>query len=726
MRILLGPFGTEYHDEIRRWYARAGDETLAYTPDDLTLEAVLARCPADWRPDVLVHWSLEYNPVPVGLEKADFLTVGVFGDWNLGARAARCVGGVFDTLLADSAGGELLRRAGFKSIRYGRLWGYNPNLHRRLPDVERDIDILMLGNFNHAIHRERARWLARVARLSRKHRVVLTGGVYGEEYTRLMNRAKIVFNRSVGGGINMRAYEATVCGALLFNERDNAEIRDLFTDREHCVLYGDDDLEELLDYYLAPENAAERERIAQAGWERVQTHDDRSRFRNLLDQIEPMVRERVTGGEGRSFCALPSAERELTRLTQWLLSGRAENLPQIHARLSTLGETWTNGDSSPFAPIPIQAQAGNLHAAVLGEWALRSPDPQRKGLFQEALGRAEAVLQSVPNYTLAWCNLGFLALAAGQMEAGEAVLREALNRLKSPELTAAQLRGVYFPRQFEPFDIEAEWIAGTWEPDSAAWLAALRDALSARILTTLAYVALERGAFGATVAYGEQAVALAPGWGAAQSHLGRAYRARGQDERAMAAFRQAIDAAPFQLEAWRNLAELLLEAGRAPEAAALMDDLTAILDGCPFYNPIRAPLDQLAAKAQRKAAPQAETKRLLALPDWNAPEQWQPLLRAYVERYRPGDPVTLLLPVSAEHPPAETILTAVSAFLSDTLGLSPDAIPDVILLTEAVAPDGTVDGKPIADAVITLTEKNESEPARLMRLPTLSLAQLAA
>ena len=39
-------------------------------------------------------------------------------------------------------------------------------LHRLLPSSDRNIDILMIGNFNHTIHAGRARFLARVSRLS--------------------------------------------------------------------------------------------------------------------------------------------------------------------------------------------------------------------------------------------------------------------------------------------------------------------------------------------------------------------------------------------------------------------------------------------------------------------------------------------------------------------------------------------------------------------------------
>jgi len=81
--------------------------------------------------------------------------------------------------------------------------------------------------------------------------------------------------------------EAAAAGALLCQERENVEIRDYFRGKEdisrrgaenaeeigsqspfpECVLYGDDNLEELLEYYL--EHEEERKKIAEAGRRRV-------------------------------------------------------------------------------------------------------------------------------------------------------------------------------------------------------------------------------------------------------------------------------------------------------------------------------------------------------------------------------------------------------------------------------------------------------------------------
>src|SRR5689334_11308556 len=78
----------------------AGYPRAWYAPGQAWQEMQATGFPG-WKPDVYIHWSPEYNAVPEGLEEADCLTVGVFGDWNLGGQALRNIGGMFDLLFAD-------------------------------------------------------------------------------------------------------------------------------------------------------------------------------------------------------------------------------------------------------------------------------------------------------------------------------------------------------------------------------------------------------------------------------------------------------------------------------------------------------------------------------------------------------------------------------------------------------------------------------------------------
>ncbi len=723
MHILIGPMKAENEEQIRHPERRLEDSFCFYEKDSGSYEEILAMLPEGWKPDVVIHWSLEYYIPPKGIEKADCLTVGIFGDWNLGAYAVQNIGSAFDILFADRAGCELLQNLGFNNAYYARLWGFDSKLHRRLPEIERDIDILMMGNLNHIVQRERSFWLARVAKLSRRHNVLLTTGVYGEDYTRMMNRAKIVFNRSVGGGINMRAYETMACGALLFNERENLEIRDIFTDREHCVLYGDDDLEILLDYYLATENTAERKRIASAGWKRVQNYRDFDRISELLDKIENILAQwKATNRkrEPRGFEKVQLINRELCRLHHAHLCNEGGLYATLNQEMSDLLKRLVN--LPEYLP-----QAANAHAALLGEWGVRLPQEDQPAAFKLAEKLLFCALKIEPNYFAAQWNLGYLYHAFGKAEEGNSELLKALDILNSPTFDPSQLRGVLFPHRFERFDLEAQCIWGRYAAGTREWSDEMRRICKGKIYFTRAQSAYIHGEFSESVHFANEAVFAISDWGEAHYLLACSHRELGNNQDAHNAFKRAISACPFMFDAWKEDAQLLMDLGRAGEAATILDELLAILNGCPFYAYVLPEIETKLFQAKLKATRQAAKTpvRMLALPNWNEPKSWQPLVRKYVEQYHHGDPVSLMLPVVAlQHPKPETVLKSLIEFVDNDLHILMEDIADVVLMTEPLNTVLNIDGSVLADILVLMNDCNELEIAQNADIPTITLENL--
>jgi spore maturation protein CgeB len=134
--------------------------------------------------------------------------------------------------------------------------------------------------------------LVRLALLGERRRVVIRQNTFGEEYRRLLRRARIVFNRSIRGECNQRAFEVAAMGALLFQEAENREIGDYFRDRQECVLYTSENLEELLEYYLEHED--ERRAIAEAGRLRAREYSYEKLWRKALVDIQKMSRSHST------------------------------------------------------------------------------------------------------------------------------------------------------------------------------------------------------------------------------------------------------------------------------------------------------------------------------------------------------------------------------------------------------------------------------------------------
>lgn len=98
-------------------------------------------------------------------------------------------------------------------------------------------------------------------------------GVYGEELNLLYNRSKIVLNVSAwendaAACLNLRILDVPACGAMLLTDYAAGIEEYLQPDREVVVAHSPEEMRDKARYYLAHD--AQREKIAQAGWERVQ------------------------------------------------------------------------------------------------------------------------------------------------------------------------------------------------------------------------------------------------------------------------------------------------------------------------------------------------------------------------------------------------------------------------------------------------------------------------
>jgi hypothetical protein len=401
LRYLLGPVPT---DQARRWQAdrdagrclafnATGDIDLAIGPGD-RWDDVLARLPAGWRPD-FVAVNLNYTSVPHGLWAAPVPLVGLATDWNLLWHHYRYALRRCELVLIDVPGAEVLAREGLRHARPANLFGCDPGLlDGPWPDGPRDIDVLFVGNLHPAVQRERLAWLGRLARLTDRWKVVIAGGVFGADYRALLARARVVFNRSIRGECNLRAFEAAAAGALLFQEAENREAPDYFRPLRECVGYRDDDLEARLEHYLTRED--ERRAIAAAARGRVAEY----RFEALWGRALRVV----------------AAEWEEVR-------ERAGRRPRPGVEEDLLGRTWQALSASEGTDVGLVADLGR----ALGE------RPQSAALHN-ALGVTLALTRAQP---AALVDPFMRAVAADPMHLAAALnLAEALAGVRDRELAA--------------------------------------------------------------------------------------------------------------------------------------------------------------------------------------------------------------------------------------------------------------------------------------------------
>jgi hypothetical protein len=310
--------------------------------------------------------------VPSWLWSAPIPVVGLAQDWNLQWHHFRRCLRWCDLVLTDSRAVELLQREGIGPALSMDLFGSQKRfVEFPWPTVsERDIDILYVGYLNQAIHRERLPWLGRLADLSDRYRVLIEQNVFDDDYCRLLGRAKIAFNRTLGSVSNRRVWEAVAAGALLFVEEENLELPAVLEPGRECVYFRDDNLEELLEYYLTHEE--ERQALVMAARQKLEQHSYWALWEQQLPRIEEHLPEMRQRRQERQPAA--PAEQLRTRLWQRLCAHEGGD-PGLRADLAAAGDDNALGvlaalEGDGQAPRPALAAMQFRRAVARDPWDL--------------------------------------------------------------------------------------------------------------------------------------------------------------------------------------------------------------------------------------------------------------------------------------------------------------------------------------------------------------------
>lgn len=174
-----------------------------------------------------------------------------------------------------------------------------------VPDLARDIDLGFVGSLG-APGSERNTVLTTILNRFLTNEI---GPFYSPtEMGEIYSRSKIVFNKSIGGDVNMRVFEALASGALLVTDRIGNGLKDLATEGVHYVGY--DSVEEAIaeiERYLADHKA--RTQIAEAGQALLlERHTYDARLSQILDT--------VLKSHHRSFAPARQVSRGQRRLWQ--------------------------------------------------------------------------------------------------------------------------------------------------------------------------------------------------------------------------------------------------------------------------------------------------------------------------------------------------------------------------------------------------------------------------
>ncbi len=457
--------------------------------------------------------------------------------------------------------------------------------------MQRDIDVLFIGSLHSEIWEDRNRWLDRLARLSDRYRILITTGHFGEDYVSLTNRARIVFNRSVNGCTNQRAYDAPACGALVFNETENSEARETFVEDEHCVYYADADFEQKLDYYLQHEQ--ERARIAAAGQAHVlAAHTEAVHFQELLALLEAHLPLRGVRPNAR----LSQVERCRRKALQIYGCSLPVSAP-------TAADLMDEASRAGLAPALVQ----EAHAALHGWVAHYACADAKIKLLTVAIDSARRAVRSDPASSLAQMTLAFLLIERAQTAQGahptgrndiaEAAVALSTSAEQCEEALesdsadgTAPIEGFGYPRWGDLFDCRIERAYLLRGVSESEWAREVWATIAWRCRTMLSDLAFANGQ--REEAY-RQALAAAndlPEEAQALLRLARYEALVGKLDAAVLHYKQGLERTPLECAAWPELAALLAVTGRQEEAKAFAAERLRVIEAIPAFAAIRQPL----------------------------------------------------------------------------------------------------------------------------------------
>lgn len=584
--------------------------------------------------DCYLHCLPEYYPLPIDAFTATPRVAVAICDWNVAGRVSHLLRSHVDAIVCDHPGAEVLAAPDGPPVVPGLLWGWDAAAWEPArAEGFRDIDVLFVGSRNQAIHPRRERWLARLGRMGGRHRVQIHSSVYGDDYRRLHERAKLVFNHSVRGEANMRSFEAAVAGACVLNERDNDTLRKVFAPDVDYATYGAGDLETVVDELLADDRR--RLAIARSGQRAALGHSYDVHWagilRDLRRTLDAEPRERDLDG-----AAAVVAE-------QWRTSTMEE------ARDAAGWAARAGGvDARDADRVEALATLGGPRGLMNGDWAVA--DRALRGLARgdEAVGDA-AVL------------LGRAETAAALGRADEAVAHA------EDVLTGdVQRTDGLAPTRFDPWQVALEaLLVRATGPDEHRAVATRWAHARARCL---------------------KAAVLAPGdepdlSGFEEVVPGLVTRAearlvRGEIDGAIVDLRAASEQWPLDPGLIRRLADVLAAAGDRAGARAVLVGLADSLEGFPADR-------ELCAQLRTEAEAAADVEDTLDRAWCWAPDLDDAALRTLVHLRAIGAVAAERLVIAC---PDEPTLERVAAVATEALrarGIDAEALPDTEIELDA-------------------------------------------
>ena len=249
----------------------------------LTYEDIEKNFPENFKPDIIVFFNPEYHAIPIGIEKSEAFLITLISDWNVNFIFLKDILMFFDFIIVDIKGINVLKKHGFDNVEYFPIFSlnYNSSSYEKIDFSKKEFDIVFIGNVNHNIQVDRAKYLYKIAKLSYKYNVLITYGIYGSDYINLLAKSKLVFNKTIRNELNIRVFESLHSNSLLLLDDNNLEVDNFLIKNKHYIPYNYENVDNIIESLL--EDNLKIEDISKEGNNYI-NKNDKEYFNNLFYQ----------------------------------------------------------------------------------------------------------------------------------------------------------------------------------------------------------------------------------------------------------------------------------------------------------------------------------------------------------------------------------------------------------------------------------------------------------
>lgn len=266
---------------------RVRDHQIPFT--DGNISRVLNRLPTGWEPDVFLFMDTGIFYPLVNLNLLKCIKACYLIDAHINFDHHLQLARDFDVVFtAHKPAVEMFKERGIENV-YWIPPACDPEIHGKKAEGKL-YDIGFVGTLNPAFNTERVRLFGELKQRFNAY----YERCFLERMAEVFSRSKIVFNKLIQDGLNMRIFEVLASGSMLLTDQtaEGTGLTDFFQDRKHLVIYRNEkELIELADYFLRHDE--ERERIAAEGMKKVlKEHTYSNRVKDMMRTISTFKRLR--------------------------------------------------------------------------------------------------------------------------------------------------------------------------------------------------------------------------------------------------------------------------------------------------------------------------------------------------------------------------------------------------------------------------------------------------